>query len=83
MTGEVKPRKWGKRDGDLLADPIEDRTVDIEKPEHLTPAYINRVRADKFCHFGVKNFRTNYRNYLRQHSLAEEYDGAHKGCGKY
>jgi hypothetical protein len=64
MTDVVKARKWGKRERDLLADLIEDGTVDIETPEHLTPAYIDRVRADKFCHFGVKNFRTNYRNYL-------------------
>jgi hypothetical protein len=82
MTHEVKARKWGKRDKDLLADLIEDGTVNIRNPVHLTPAYIDRIRADNFRHFGLKNFRTNYRNYLRQHSLAEEYDGARRGLGK-
>ena len=82
MTGEVKAGKWGKRDRDLLADLIEDGTVDIKNPLHLTPAYIDRIREYKFRHFGFKNFRTNYRNYLRQHSLAEEYDGARRGLGK-
>ena len=75
----VKARKWGKADKDKLAGLIDTGTIDIDQPQHLTPAYIDRIRDQSFCHFGIKNFRGNYRNFLRQHSLAGEYDGARRG----
>ena len=45
MTDVVKARKWGKADKDKLAGLIEDGTVDIDKPEHLTPTYVNSPMA--------------------------------------
>ena len=78
MPPKVKAKKWAQIDKDCLAELIDTENVDIEVPDHMTLPYIDLTRDEYFCHFIPRNFRTNYCAFVRQHSLAGDYDGARR-----
>lgn len=72
--------RWADKDTTRIGELIESEgVIDIDNPVHHTADFIEKVRSDHFPQFTKKNFRTNYRNQVRDYSFGDvELKGARR-----
>ena len=72
--------RWAHADTARIGELIElEGVIDVNNPLHHTVDFIKKVRRDHFPQFTEKNFRTNYRNKVREYEFGDvELKGARR-----
>jgi hypothetical protein len=64
--------RWAHADTARIGELIElEGVIDVNNPLHHTVDFIKKVRRDHFPQFTEKNFRTNYRNKVREYEFGD------------